>query len=326
MNKRIANLFNIIGPFLGLLFVFALFSFFGPAEFYQLYNIKTILQQTVIVGIGALGMTMVIISGGIDLSAGSLIALGSVVTATILRAYGGAETGMLLPLAAALAAVGVCAFCGFLNGAMISSLRMVPFIVTLGMMQIARGAAKGIARQETVNAPATWLNDLMIVEPTARSLVSVAPALWVMLALLMVMVVVLRYTVFGRYIFAIGSNQATARLCGINVAWQRVWIFTAAGAMTGVASVMQFSNLSLGDPTVAVGKELDIIAAVVIGGGSLSGGEGSALGSMIGAIIMVTLRNGCQMAGIPNYIQDIVIGVVIIAAVGVDRLKHARRA
>jgi len=143
-----------------------------------------------------------------------------------------------------------------------------------------------------------------------------------MLFLLAVMFVVLKFTVFGRHVFAIGSNEATARLCGINVALKLIWVFALCGAMTGVASVMQFSNLTVGDPTAAVGMELDIIAAVVIGGGSLSGGEGSVVGSLVGALIMAILRNGCNLVGIPNYVQNIVIGTIIIAAVAVDRLKH----
>jgi ribose/xylose/arabinose/galactoside ABC-type transport system permease subunit len=199
------------------------------------------------------------------------------------------------------------------------------FIVTLGMMQIARGVAKGIAQQTTVNTPDNWLNGLMVVEPSPGCWYSVAPAVWIMLVLLGLMFVVLRYTVFGRYIFAIGSNESTARLCGIRVGLQRVAIYAACGLLTGVAGVMQFSNLTLGDPTAANGMELDIIAAVVIGGGSLSGGEGSAVGSIVGALIMAILRNGCTLVGIPNYVQNIVIGVIIIVAVGIDRLKHARR-
>jgi ribose transport system permease protein len=138
--------------------------------------------------------------------------------------------------------------------------------------------------------------------------------------------VLLRYTVFGRYVYAIGSNAATARLCGVRVENWRMAIFVVASAFTGIAGVMQFSNLTVGDPTAAAGMELDIIAAVVIGGGSLSGGEGSAVGTLVGALIMAVLRNGCNMLGVPNYVQNIIIGVVIIGAVGIDSLKHRLRA
>ena len=322
MGNRFQKVFTLFGPFLGLIFVYIIFLFLAPQSFHTLYNTKTFLTQAVIIGIGALGMTLVIISGGIDLSVGSQIALGTVVTATVLKAYSAPEMGFWLPLCAACAAVAVCAVCGLIIGSIVSGLRIVPFIVTLGVMQIARGVAKGIAGQTTVVAPSNWLNDLMVVEPRMDVWYSVAPGVWLMLFLLAVMFVVLKFTVFGRHVFAIGSNEATARLCGINVALKRIWVFALCGAMTGVASVMQFSNLTVGDPTAAVGMELDIIAAVVIGGGSLSGGEGSVVGSLVGALIMAILRNGCNLVGIPNYVQNIVIGTIIIAAVGVDRLKH----
>jgi ribose transport system permease protein len=138
------------------------------------------------------------------------------------------------------------------------------------------------------------------------------------------MAVVLRYTVFGRHVFAIGSNEATARLCGIRTDRTKILIYGIAGLFCGLSGVMEFSRLTVGDPTVAVGLELDIIAAVVIGGGSLSGGEGSILGTMIGVLIMSFLRNGCTMMGWPNYIQEIIIGVIIVVAVTLDRLRHRR--
>ncbi len=316
----------MFGPFLGLIFVYLIFFPLAPPAFHTLLNTKTFLTQAVIIGIGALGMTVVIISGGIDLSVGSQIALGTVVIATVLKTWGVPEPGLWLPLVAAPAGVLACALCGLANGTIVALFRIVPFIVTLGTMQIARGVAKGIAQQTTVNAPGNWLNELMVVEPSRGVWYSVAPGVWLMLVLLAVMYIVLKFTVFGRHVFAIGSNEATARLCGINVTRKRIWVFTLCGAFAGVASVMQFSNLTLGDPTAAVGMELDVIAAVVIGGGSLSGGEGSVLGSIAGALIMAILRNGCNLVGIPNYVQNIVIGTIIVAAVGIDRLKHRQEA
>jgi ribose transport system permease protein len=323
-TQTIRKTLSLFGPFIGILFVYGIFLIVAPSAFHSLYNTKTILTQSIIFSVGAMGMTAVIISGGIDLSVGSLIALGTVVTSLILREFGGESASAGITLIAALAAVGACAIGGFINGSIVSYARIVPFIVTLGMMQIARGVAKGIAKQTTVLAPDSWLNRLMIVEPNTGKWYSIAPGIWIAAVLLILMVVVLKYTVFGRHIFAIGSNEATALLCGINVARKRVWIYTTCGALTGVASVLQFSNLTLGDPTAAVGMELDIIAAVVIGGGSLNGGEGSVVGSVAGALIMAILRNGCNMVGIPNYVQNIVIGSIIILAVGLDNLKHRR--
>jgi ribose/xylose/arabinose/galactoside ABC-type transport system permease subunit len=145
---------------------------------------------------------------------------------------------------------------------------------------------------------------------------------WVAVVTLIFVYVLLKYTVFGRHVFAIGSNEDAARLCGIRVNRTRIAVYSLCGGLAGMASVLQFSNLTLGDPTAAVGMELDIIAAVVIGGGSLSGGEGSVAGSVAGALIMAILRNGCVMVGIPNYVQNIVIGSIIILAVGLDGLRH----
>jgi len=138
--------------------------------------------------------------------------------------------------------------------------------------------------------------------------------------------VVLKYTVFGRHVFAIGSNEATARLCGIRTNRSKALIYSLAGMFCGLSGVMEFSRLTVGDPTVAVGLELDIIASVVIGGGSLNGGQGSILGSMIGVFIMSFLRNGCTMMGWPNYIQEIIIGIIIVAAVSLDQFRYRKEA
>ena len=319
MNKVLSK----FGPFLGLLFVIILFTILCPPQFNSFDNVKTILTQSVIVGIAAFGMTMIIISGGIDLSVGSQIALGTVVIATVLNMGGTdvASAGTMLPLLAALAAIAACAVCGLIIGSFISRFNIVPFIVTLGMMQIARGVAKWIAKEQTISTPFNWLQDMMLLDPEPSWLIF-APGVWITVLLFVILSVMLKYTVFGRHIFAIGSNEMTARLCGIKVNLNKVMIYTVSSVFTGIASVMQYSNLTVGDPTAANGMELDIIAAVVIGGGSLSGGEGSALGSIIGALIMAVLRNGCNMLGLPNYVQEIIIGIIIVGAVLVDRLKH----
>ncbi|HBF35525.1 TPA: cyclic nucleotide-binding protein [Candidatus Sumerlaeota bacterium] len=328
--KKITKILSAFGPFLGLIFVYALFfiiaPYFDAPSFGSLLNTKTILAQTVIFGIGALGLTFVIIGDGIDLSAGSVVALGTVITALILKKFGGDHAGVFITLLAALGGIAACGACGFINGITITGLRIVPFIVTLGMMQIGRGAALGFAGQMPVNVPDSWLKSLMVAEPQMGVWYSIAPAVWIMLILLIVCSVILKYTVFGRYVFAVGSNESTARLCGINVPVLRIVIYSLAGLLVGVASVMQFSNLNQGDPSGAVGMELDFIAAVVIGGGSLSGGAGSAGGSIIGALIMAVLRNGCNMVGVPNYVQNIVVGFIIVAAVGLDRFKSAKQA
>jgi ribose transport system permease protein len=151
-----------------------------------------------------------------------------------------------------------------------------------------------------------------------------APGIWLVIVFAAAMAVLLKYTVFGRHVFAIGSNEATARLCGIRTSRVKVLVYSLSGLFCGLSGVMEFSRLTVGDPTVAVGLELDIIAAVVIGGGSLSGGEGSVLGTMVGVLIMSFLRNGCTMMGWPNYIQEIIIGAIIVVAVTLDRLRHSK--
>jgi ribose transport system permease protein len=222
-----------------------------------------------------------------------------------------------------LAGVLVGAVVGIVNGLAITRLRVVPFIATLGMLGIARGVAKWLAGQQTVNMPETWVNDLLVTFPTPEWLL-LAPGVWLAIVLAFAAAVVLRNTVFGRRVFAVGSNEAAARACGIPIERLKVTIYAVAGTLFGLAGVMQASRLRQGDPTVAAGTELDVIAAVVIGGGSLNGGEGSILGSMIGALIMAFLRNGCQQMGWANYVQEIIIGTIIVLAVALDRLRLAR--
>jgi ribose transport system permease protein len=261
-------------------------------------------------------MTMIIVSGGIDLSVGSVVALCSVVGATLLaKGHSAAESIAVTILVGALV--------GLTNGAVIAGLRMLPFIVTLGMMGIARGAAKWLAGNQTVNSPESPVNNIMALHDPLH-LLPLPWGVWIAAGLAVIMAVIMRQTIFGRYVFAIGSNEATARLCGIRVQIYKAIIYTFAGLFFGLAGLMQLSRLTQGDPTVAIGLELDIIAAVVIGGASLNGGTGSILGSMIGALIMAVLRNGSNQMGWPNYMQEIIIGIVIILAVGLDRLRQSR--
>lgn len=320
MNNRVSRLLTALGPLLGLLFVIGLFSLSGEVRPFFLTggNFKIILTQTVIVAIGALGMTLIIVSGGIDLSVGSVVALTSVVAAKLILM----GVAPVLVVAIAVLAGGLI---GAVNGGIIALFRMMPFIVTLGMMGVVRGAAKWLGNNQTVNPPASPLNDLMALS-RPHELLPFPVGVWVAIGLSVVMAIVLRQTVFGRYIFALGSNEATARLCGIRVPLHKVLIYALAGLFFGLAGLMQFSRLTQGDPSVAVGLELDIIAAVVIGGASLSGGTGSILGSMIGALMMAVLRNGSNQMGWPTYMQEIIIGIVIVLAVGLDRWRQARAA
>jgi len=283
-------------------------------------KLELIARQTTIVGMAALGMTLVIISAGIDLSVGSIIALGTVVIAWLLNKNG------FSPLLAALIAIFVCGFCGLVSGTLITRLRVVPFIVTLGMMLIIRGAAKGLSKEQTIRTPDTWLNDLLASLSSEQKWMLVPPGVWLLILMSIMVAVLLRYTRLGRHIFAVGSNEQTARLCGVAVNKVKVIIYTLCGIFAGLAGVMQFSRLTIGDPTVAIGLELDVIAAVVIGGGSFAGGEGSILGSLVGALILTVIASGCSQMEISNWIQEIITGAIIIIAVALDRLRHRREA
>jgi ribose transport system permease protein len=318
-GARRRQLLARLGPFLGLIAVIAIFALMtdSPSQYLSVRNFRIVVAQTVIVALGAIGMTMIIVSGGIDLSVGSVIALTGVVTALGLR------SGMT-PLLALLLGVAAGGVIGVVNGLAITRLKVIPFIATLGMLGVARGVAKWVADQQTVNIPETWINELAVTFPRPEWLV-VAPGVWLSVGLAVLVALVLRRTVFGRRVFAIGSNEAAARACGIPVDRMKIWIYGLAGLLFGLSGVMQMSRLRQGDPTVAIGTELDVIAAVVIGGGSLNGGVGTVLGSMIGASIMAVLRNGSQQMGWPNYIQEIIIGAIIVAAVAVDRVRSLKR-
>jgi ribose/xylose/arabinose/galactoside ABC-type transport system permease subunit len=310
-----------LGPLIGLVAIFALFtvllavarglSFADPA------NLETLLRQTTIVATAALGMTAVIIAGGIDLSVGAVIALCTVVIAAALRA--GAS-----PMVAALAGVGTGLAAGLVNGALVTRLRVVPFIVTLGTMLLIRGAAKGIAHEQKIDAPPSWLDDLLARTGDGHRWMLLPPGVWLLLLLALATAALLSRTRPGRYFFAVGSNEEAARLSGVPVARVKLLVYGLGGVLTGVAGLMQFSRLTEGDPSGAQGLELDVIAAVVIGGGSLAGGQGSVLGSLIGALIMQLLQSGCAQMSWPNWVQEIVTGAIIVAAVSLDRFRRLR--
>jgi ribose transport system permease protein len=301
------------GTALGLAGVALLFGILVGAQFFAPANIELMARQTAIVCMAALGMTVVIAAGGIDLSVGSIIALSTVVIALLLRAN-------VSPVLAALGAVAAAALCGVINGVLITQLNVVPFIVTLGTLLVVRGAAKGLADERRIEAPVTWLNDLLRV-PQGGTLLPAG--LWMVGVLALVVGGLLRYTRFGRHVFAIGSNERMARLCGVAITRTKVAVYALTAACAGLAGLLQFSKLSVGDPTVAVGLELDVIAAVIIGGGSLSGGRGTILGTIIGAAIMTIIQIGCSQKGLANWVQQIVTGGIIVAAVALDRVRSA---
>jgi ribose transport system permease protein len=304
------------GVLLGLVIVALTFGAMIGPQFFAAANLELMARQTAIVCVAALGMTMVIVAGGIDLSVGSIVALSTVVTALLLRhdaSAGGA-------LVAALGAVAAGALCGALNGVLITQLRVVPFIVTLGTMLLVRGAAKGLSGERRLEAPTTWLNELLRTAQNGHGLL-VPSGIWLTAALAVMVALTLQYTRFGRHLFAIGSSERTARLCGVPITRTKIAVYGLAGALAALAGVLTFSKLSVGDPTVANGLELDVIAAVIIGGGSLLGGRGSIVGTIAGAAIMTVIQIGCSQQGLPNWVQQIVTGAIIVLAVALDRWR-----
>lgn len=385
-----------LGPLLALALVVGFFALADSLQadggtFSTQRNFTAIATQTATVAVAALGMTVIIIAGGIDLSAGTAIALCAVVLAWSLKtdlpvrlvhgenlasvqakladaerahqmlerklSSAGQDESQELQTQLAAAAASVEALTnhlpeieaattrlrkwsplfgvtlailvgmlsGFLNGVLISTLRVIPFIVTLGTMQLYLGLSKQLADETTVRPDRAtqvpqWLSELLSLIDSA-SYFGLPLGVWLTLLLGLILSAVLRYTVFGRYVFALGSNEATARLCGINVPWNKIAVYTLAGAFIGVAGIYQFSRLSVGNPTSGLGLELRVIAAVVIGGGSLNGGRGSVLGTLTGAAIMTVITAGCTQLGLRNPVQEMILGAIIVTAVAFDQLR-----
>ncbi|MFN8221308.1 MAG: ABC transporter permease [Fimbriimonadales bacterium] len=311
---RRSSLVNMLGLVIALIVLIAVFGALMPGKFATAANLEQTLRQSAAVCLGAIGMTFIIVSGGIDLSVGSSAALVTVVIAWLsVRGYD--------PALAALGGIVAGGLVGLINGSLITKLKVGPFIVTLGALSLIRGLAKGIGHEQKIDAPVTWLNSLLTKLSPEKAWMVAAPGVWFVLFAAIIATVLLQRTVFGRHVFAIGGNEQAARYAGLNVAKTKVWVYTLGGIFTGLAGLMLFSRLTVGDPTVAIGLELDVIAAVVIGGASLSGGQGSIWGSLLGALIMAVIRAGCSQYGLPQWVQEMVTGAIIVLAVALDRLR-----
>jgi ribose/xylose/arabinose/galactoside ABC-type transport system permease subunit len=306
-----------LGPLLGLAAVCLFFSLVRPETFPTDRNAELIARHTSVVIVAALGMTLVIISGGIDLSVGSNVALSSIVAAVMLRAG-------YSPMVAVGGAILAGSAAGLLIGLLVTFGRLVPFIVTLGLWAALRGLAMELADSTRVNTPDTWLNRL--IEPVQGNLewMVLPPGVWFALLMALLTAGMLRYTRFGRHVFAVGSNEQTARLCGVNVHRTKIAVYVIAGALAGLAGVLQYATIRAGDPSTAPALELDVIAAVVIGGASLSGGVGTVLGTVSGALLMNVVANGCTKMDMPEARQKVVSGAIIILAAAIDRLRNRK--
>ncbi len=298
-------------PFLSLILLFVALWIASP-NFLTATNLSSVVRQTAVINIMALGMTIIIISGGIDLSVGSILGLAGLLGTMAMEAGTSIVVGVGIGLLTGLA-------CGFLNGFMITQLKIAPFIVTLGTLGIFRGAALIISNGLPVHniPPAfSYLGE--------GTILGIPFVLWLLVICGVGVHIILEHTRLGRYAFAIGSSPAAAVYAGIPVAFHTTAVYAIGGLLTGLGGMIEASRLMTGQPTAGTGYELQAIAAVVIGGGSLRGGEGSVVGTLVGAFIMGLLSNGSDLLGISNYVQQVVIGAVIILAVSADELRKRR--
>lgn len=362
MKTPAARVLRSGGPLLGLLVTWLLFAATVGGSFTNWNNHELMLLQTAVVGIAAIGATWIIVGGGIDLSVGSTIALATMVGASVLRAGGswpvaalatvgaGALVGLLIgtlvvgallrtatvtiavafvgwstaslpPLLRLAIAAVVGAFLWRATRRLPWSLPLSPFIVTLGLWGALRGLAKGLGDNQPIYYPRNDGFAALMLPGQALLPIGV----WILLGCAVLAALALRATVFGRYVRALGSNREAARLSGIDVARTEIGVYVVGGACAGVAAVLQLAYLSMGDPTTAQGYELKAIAAAVIGGASLAGGEGSIFGTLLGAFVMTVVDNGCTKLGLDNWVQEVVTGAIIVGAVALDRWRQLRR-
>lgn len=298
-------------PFLTLIVLIVALAIASP-HFLTNTNLSSVVRQTAVINIMALGMTLIIVSGGIDLSVGAILAMGGLLGTMAM------EKGFSIPVGIAVGIVTGC-FWGFVNGMLTTRLRINPFIVTLGTLGIVRGLTLIISNGLPVHQIPQSFSFL-----GEGTVLGVPFVLWVLLVCAAAMHVIMEHTRLGRYAFAIGSNPDAAFYAGIPVAFYVTAVYAIGGALTGLAGMIEASRLMTGQPTAGQGYELQAIAAVVIGGGSLRGGEGSVIGTLVGAFIMGLLSNGSDLLGISPYLQQAIIGAVIILAVSVDELRKRK--
>lgn len=326
------RLLHTLAPALGLVVVWCLFAVLVPdGRFTTLGNQKLILLQTAVVAAAAIGATLILAAKGLDLAVGSTVALGTMLIAWLLT------KGWPAPLASMVGGPVLGLAIGTLTGSLISGrliprLPLSPFIVTLAMLAILRGLAQGLGGERPLYPPpgaAGFLPHLMASVPPPASmpspLVWLPPGVWLVLLLAAAMALLLRRTVLGRRALAVGDNDRAARYAGVPVERTTILVYALGVSCAGVAAVLQFSFLTIGDPGTAQGLELQVIAACVIGGASLSGGSASVTGSLLGALLMTTVANGCTKLGLANWIQLLITGAIILAAVALDQYRRRAR-
>ncbi|MDR2210000.1 MAG: ABC transporter permease [Spirochaetaceae bacterium] len=293
--------------FASLIVLIIIFSILSP-NFFRYSNITTILLMTAVNGILAVGITFIIITGGIDLSIGTVMTFCSVMCAVFITVFE-------LPVPAGLiAAVLAGALCGFVNGFCIAKLKLPPFIATLGMMNVTKGLNLIVSGTKPVYL--THVEGFGNI--ATKPILGIPSGVLIFFGAALIAAFILSKTIIGRYTFAIGSNEESARLSGINTDWWKIGIYSLGGVFFGIAGIVMASRLSSAQPALGPGYEMDAIAAAVIGGASLSGGEGSILGTIIGAFIITVLTNGLRILSVPQEWQMVVTGLIVIGAVYMD--------
>jgi ribose transport system permease protein len=286
-------------------------------NFLKRENLLNIANQIAVIAIVAIGMTMVIITRGIDLSVGSLIALSAVGATLLIRDRAGAENATSAAMTlSSFGGIALCGFIGFLSGVLVTYFAVPAFIATLGMMLVASGLAFIVAKGQSIyQVPDAfiWLG--------RGEAFGVPNAVWLMAVLYLLAHILMTHTALGRYIYAVGGNPEAARFSGVPVSRVLLFVYTVSGALAGLGGVIMASQLKSGSPTYGLMYELFVIAAAVVGGTSLSGGHGKILGTLIGAFIIAVIQNGMNLTGVESYTQKVVLGLVILGAVLVDILK-----
>jgi inositol transport system permease protein len=320
--KAFFGKYGIFLVFLGMCLLLAFLTIDnGQSIFLKFRNIVNVLRQSAVIGIIACGVTFIIVSGGIDLSPGSVVAMTGILAAVLAReAYG---LPFIVPV---IGAVAVGSLAGAINGTIISKARIPPFIATLGMMTIARGVGFLITNGRPVDhlsEPFLFLGQGSIRGLGENFFIPIPVLIFVSVAV--VSHLLLSKTRFGKYTYALGGNEQAAFICGVNVDWQKIRVYTYGGLLTGIAAVVLTSRVSSGQPGAGMMYELDAIASAVIGGTSLQGGVGTIGGTVVGTLIIAVMNNGLDLLGVSSYWQRILKGLIIIGSVVIDTLRQRRR-
>jgi fructose transport system permease protein len=306
---------NVLGSLAALLAA-CLFFASQSDRFLSGQNFSLILQQVMVVGVIAIGQTLIILTAGIDLSCGMAMALGSVVTTKFAVDYG------IHPYSAVLCGMAVCMLIGYINGALVTSIKLPPFIVTLGTMNIAFAVTQIYSEAQTITGlpeALTFFGNTFRMGQTSITYGTV-----LMLALYLLTWLFLRETAPGRHLYAVGNNPEAARLTGIATSRVLLGVYMVAGMFYGIAALLSVARMGVGDPQAGQTDNLDSITAVVLGGTSLFGGRGSVLGTLVGVLIVGVFRNGLTLMGVPSVVQILVTGVLVILAVATDQLTHKK--